>query len=118
MLVTDAMPNLGTGVTKFLLQGKTVHVKHGRCVDDNGVLSGSALDMASAVRNSVHLLGVSLADAANMASSHPAHFLGLGDKLGSISPGYQADLVLVDDDIGVINTWICGNSATENLHLR
>jgi N-acetylglucosamine-6-phosphate deacetylase len=40
----------------------------------------------------------------------------LGDKLGSIAPGYQADLVLVDDRIGVINTWIGGNPATENLH--
>jgi N-acetylglucosamine-6-phosphate deacetylase len=118
MLVTDAMPNLGTGATKFQLQGKTVFVENGRCVDDNGVLSGSALDMASAVRNAVDLLGVSLAQAANMASSHPAHFLGLGDKLGSIAPGYQADLVLVDDRIGVINTWIGGNPATENLHQR
>lgn len=112
MLVTDAMPNLGTDSSMFTLQGKTVHVRDGRCVDDNGVLSGSALDMASAVRNAVLLLGVSLQQAARMASANPAAFLGLGDRLGKIAPGYQADLVLVDDSVQVINTWIHGNRAT------
>lgn len=112
MLVTDAMPNLGTDSNMFTLQGKTVHVRDGRCVDDNGVLSGSALDMASAVRNAVLLLGVSLQQAAYMASANPAAFLGMGSRLGKIAPGYQADLVLVDDSIQVINTWIHGIPAT------
>lgn len=112
MLVTDAMPNLGTDATKFQLQGKTVHVQGGRCVDDNGILSGSALDMASAVRNALRLLDVSLPEAARMASTNPAEFLGLGHRLGKISPGFQADLVLIDDSIQVINTWICGSPAT------
>jgi N-acetylglucosamine-6-phosphate deacetylase len=118
LLVTDAMPNLGTDAAKFQLQGKTVHVRGGRCVDDNGVLSGSALDMASAVRNAQRLLGVSLPQAASMASTYPAEFLGLGHQLGKIAPGYQADLVLVDEAINVIDTWIHGRPATENLQLR
>ena len=51
MLVTDAMPNVGAAEDSFMLQGKRITVKDGVCVDENGVLSGSAIDMASAVRN-------------------------------------------------------------------
>jgi N-acetylglucosamine-6-phosphate deacetylase len=108
MLVTDAMPNLGTDAVDFQLQGKTVHLRDGRLIDDNGVLSGSALDMASAVRNAVQLLELPLEVAANMASRNPAEFLGLGASHGRIAPGYHADLVLVDDDILIKQTWIGG----------
>lgn len=111
LLVTDAMPNLGTDDIDFQLQGKTVHVRDGKCVDDNGVLSGSVLDMASAVRNAMRMLNLDLRQAAQMASTNPAEFLGLGGQLGKIENGYQADLVLVDDSIHVLNTWIKGKSA-------
>ena len=43
-----------------------------------------------------------------MASLYPAEFLGLGDELGRIAPGYRANLVLVDADINVVETWIDG----------
>jgi len=43
-----------------------------------------------------------------MASQYPAEFLGLGTELGRIAPGYRASLVLVDDDLGVVDTWIDG----------
>lgn len=108
LLVTDAMPNLGTNDIDFQLQGKTVHVRDGKCVDDNGVLSGSVLDMASALRNAMNLLHLSLAQASEMASTNPAEFLGLGHRLGKIQAGYQADLVLLDQQLNVVTTWIAG----------
>ena len=110
MLVTDAMANVGTAQTSFLLQGKKILVRDGKCVDENGTLSGSALDMASAVRNAIAMLGVDLAEAARMASTYPAQFLGLGHELGRIAPGYRANLVLVDDQLSVHETWIDGQS--------
>jgi N-acetylglucosamine-6-phosphate deacetylase len=108
MLVTDAMPSVGTEDKSFLLQGRKISVSNGICVDENGVLAGSDLDMASAVRNASRLMGVDLPTAVAMASRVPAEFLGLGDHLGHIAPGYQADLVLVDDDLAVHSTWIKG----------
>lgn len=108
MLVTDAMPILGTEAKDFILQNKTVHVVDGKCVDDNGVLSGSVLDMASALRNAISMLNLSLSQASQMASTNPAEFLGLGHRLGKIAIGYQADLVLLNSDLTVINTWIAG----------
>jgi N-acetylglucosamine-6-phosphate deacetylase len=75
------------------------------------VLAGSDLDMASAVRNAVRLLGLDLAAASRMASRNPAEFLGLGEVMGRIAPGCRADLVLVDDDIKVLDTWIGGEDS-------
>ena len=111
MLVTDAMPPVGSPATSFILQGRTIHVVDGVCRDENGTLAGTALDMASAVRNAVHLLGLSIAEAARMASEYPAAFLGLDHELGRIAPGLRANLVLVDDELQVRRTWIEGISS-------
>jgi N-acetylglucosamine-6-phosphate deacetylase len=108
MLVTDAMPAVGSTAPTFVLQGRTIRVADGICRDENGTLAGTALDMASAVRNAVAMLGLDLPEAARMASEYPAEFLGLGHELGRIAPGYRANLVLVDDDLKVHKTWIEG----------
>jgi N-acetylglucosamine-6-phosphate deacetylase len=109
MLVTDAMPAVGSAEPTFVLQGRTIRVVDGVCRDENGTLAGTALDMASAVRNAVASLGLEIVAAARMASEYPAEFLGLGNELGRIAPGYRANLVLVDEDIRVQRTWIEGN---------
>jgi len=108
MLVTDAMPNVGASSDTFMLQGRRITVKDGVCVDENGTLSGSAIDMATAVRNAIEMLELPLETAVRMASTHPANFLGLGDELGRIAPGYRASFVVADDDIRVQSTWIDG----------
>ncbi len=110
MLVSDAMPCVGTAESSFLLQGKTITVRDGKCVDAEGTLSGSALEMATAVRNAVALLGLDVAEAARMASTYPAAFLGQGGELGRIAPGYRANLLLADSDLNVHETWIDGRT--------
>lgn len=107
-LVTDAMPMVGADSPSFDLYGETITEVDGVVRNAAGALAGSALDMASAVRNSVQWLGVSLDEAARMASLYPAQCLGLDDRYGCIAPGYQADLVLLDDALQVRQTWIAG----------
>jgi N-acetylglucosamine-6-phosphate deacetylase len=111
MLVTDAMPAVGSPATSFILQGRTIHVIDGVCRDENGTLAGTGLDMATAVRNAVRLLDLDVAEAARMASEYPAAFLGLEYELGRIAPGFRANLVLMDDDLQVRRTWIEGISS-------
>ena len=111
MLVTDAMPSVGAENKSFLLQGRPITVQDGVCVDEDGVLAGADLDMASAVRNTVKLLGVDLPTAIRMASHVPASFLGLGGELGLIAPGYRADLVRLADGVDVVESWISGESS-------
>ncbi len=108
MLVTDGMPAVGSTDPTFVLQGRTIRVVDGICRDENGTLAGTALDMAAAVRNAVVLLGLDLVEAARMASEYPAEFLGLGHELGRIAPGYRANLVLLNDKLAVLKTWIEG----------
>ena len=108
MLVTDAMPSVGTDVESFVLQGKRIGVKDGAVRDEDGRLAGSHLDMASAVRNAASTLDLPLETAVRMASVFPAEFLGLEHERGAIAPGYFADLVLLDDDLTVRETWISG----------
>jgi len=110
MLVTDAMPSVGAPQNSFMLQGRKITVRDGMCVDEHGTLTGSALDMASAVRNTVEMLGVDLAEAVRMASLYPATFLGIGHELGRIAAGYRANLVLADEQLNVRETWIDGVS--------
>jgi len=108
MLVTDAMPCVGSDAPSFELQGRTIYVRDGACFDANGVLAGSAIDMASAVAGAHRHLGLPLAEAVAMASASPAAFLGQGGERGEIAPGMAADLVLLNDDLAVADTWIGG----------
>ena len=107
-LVTDAMPPVGADDPSYELYGETITARDGVVRNAAGSLAGSALDMATAVRNSVTMLGVPLEEAARMASTYPAQFLGIDDRYGRIAPGYRADLVALDADLQVIDTWIAG----------
>lgn len=111
MLVTDAMPPVGGTRGSFTLHGENISVRGRACVTGDGTLAGTALDMATAVRNCVRLLGVSLPDALRFASANPATFLGLERALGRLAPGYRADMVAFDpDEIAVFGTWVAGNA--------
>ncbi|TWA87099.1 N-acetylglucosamine 6-phosphate deacetylase [Azospirillum brasilense] len=121
-LVTDAMPPVGAtqpgatepGATQpggFQLYGEDIRVEDGRCVTADGTLAGSALDMATAVRNAVERVGIPLDEALRMASAYPADFMGMAGRRGRIRPGLAADLVHLDERLRVRATWISGKMA-------
>ncbi|MDZ3832973.1 MAG: N-acetylglucosamine-6-phosphate deacetylase [Sphingopyxis sp.] len=108
MLVTDAMPSVGTDDREFTLQGKRIAVRDGVCIFEDGTLAGTHLDMASAVRKTVEVTGLSVADVATMASATPAGFLSLGTSHGAIAQGRRADWVWLDTALQPRMTWIGG----------
>ena len=108
VLVTDAMPPVGSDRPDYVLNGQTITMRNGICQNEAGVLAGSGLDMASAVRNAVQMLGLPLAEASRMASSYPAAWIGLERTHGRIAAGYQADFVVMDDGLAVRGTWVGG----------
>jgi N-acetylglucosamine-6-phosphate deacetylase len=109
MLVTDAMPPAGGTKQTFMLQGREISVHDSHCVTADGTLAGTALDMASAVRNAVRLLEMPLTDALRAAATAPANFLGLGGTLGTLAPGYRADMVALEpNEVHVLATWVAG----------
>ena len=109
VVVTDAMPTVGSDAASFQLFGRTIRRQDGRLVTDDGVLAGADIDMAASVRNCVQLLGLPLEDSLRMASLYPAAYLGLDRELGRIAPGYRADLALIRPDLGVLATWVAGD---------
>jgi N-acetylglucosamine-6-phosphate deacetylase len=112
LLVSDAMPSVGAEMKSFVLNGRPIRVADRKLVDEEGRLAGADLDMGTAVRNTVRMLGMPLADAVRMASANPADFLALRD-VGRIAPGQRANLVLLDDELQVRATWIDGLPAEQ-----
>jgi N-acetylglucosamine-6-phosphate deacetylase len=109
VLVTDAMPLVGGSRSSFDLYGNNITVRNGCCLTEDGILAGTVLDMATAVKNCIRLLGVSLPDALRLASANPATVIGLGHVLGKLACGYRADLVAFDPhDVTVLATWVAG----------
>ena len=112
MLVTDAMPGVGTNNKSFMIGGRKITVSGNLCLDEDGRLAGSNIDMASCVRNAITLLGLPLPQAVRMASQYPAEFLGLAHDVGRIAPGCKANFVLADEQLQVLETWIDGQAAS------
>ncbi len=111
MLVTDAMPPVGMDdETSFELFGTQVLRVGDRLNAVTGELAGCVLDMATAVENSVKMLGLSLGEALRMASLYPAEFLGIAKNVGRLAVGQRADLVLLDNQYKVLANYIAGNA--------
>ncbi|MGO4703093.1 N-acetylglucosamine-6-phosphate deacetylase [Dyella sp. 2RAB6] len=108
VLVTDAMPPVGADDPTYVLNGQTIVARDGICQSADGVLAGSALDMATGVRHLVNAVGLPLAEASRMASAYPAAWLGLERELGRIVAGQRADFAVLDDELVVQETWIGG----------
>jgi len=108
VLITDGMPPIGTEETSFTLDGQTIEVRNGACYRPDGVLAGSALTMNRAVKNVNQLVGVPLQLAIEMASLNPAQVIGIADRKGSLEPGKDADVTIVDRDVEVYMTMVGG----------
>jgi N-acetylglucosamine-6-phosphate deacetylase len=108
ILVTDAMPTVGQSDKHFMLNGEQVMVIDGVCQNNDGTLAGSDLDMAKAVANAQSMLGMSLAQAVEMATFNPAQFLGLSHQMGVLEVGKRANMVCLSPSGEVLATWIDG----------
>ncbi|OAA29220.1 N-acetylglucosamine-6-phosphate deacetylase [Frankia sp. EI5c] len=108
VLVTDAVDAAGAGDGEYLLGGHPVRVRDGeaRLVAD-GALAGSTLTMDAAVRRAV-AAGLPIHVAFAAAATNPARVLGLAHRCGSIAPGLDADLVVLDAELAVVGVLAAG----------
>jgi N-acetylglucosamine-6-phosphate deacetylase len=106
MLVTDAMPPVGSPQKTFDMQGKTIRAVDGACYGPDGTLAGTDVGMADVARNAQRFLKLNLPALARLSSGNAASFLGI--EPGRIAAGGRADLVLVDETFAVRQTWIGG----------
>jgi N-acetylglucosamine-6-phosphate deacetylase len=101
-VITDAMAATGMSDGEYELGGQAVTVADGvaRLASD-GAIAGSTLTMDVALRRTVGA-GIPMQDACRMLATTPARAIGLGDRLGALQAGYQADLVELDDDLTIV----------------
>ncbi len=76
---------------------------------DSGTIAGSILTMNRGVQVLIEKVGLGIIEASRLASSTPARILGVDDRKGSIAPGKDADLVVLDKkDFSVRQVWVAG----------
>ncbi len=109
ILVSDSMPSVGAKDKSFKINGEDIIVENGRCITKDGVLAGSDLDMITAVKNTVMMLGIDMEESLRMASLYPAKYMGVDNRLGAISKGLHADIIHINDDFTISATWINGS---------
>ena len=108
--VTDAMSTIGTDIKSFELNGRTIKRENGRLTLEDGTLAGADIDMISTVAYLYRKVGLSLDEAFRMVSLYPAQAIGLDHAKGRLEARMDADFVVLDDDLGVVSTWIGGEA--------
>jgi N-acetylglucosamine-6-phosphate deacetylase len=109
ILVSDGISATGMPDGKYTLGTFEVTVSGGVCRNSEGKLAGSTLTLDRALRNIVNL-GVPLAVAVRMLTLNPATLLGIEFKKGSLRPGADADILLLDESLHVTQAWTRGFS--------
>jgi N-acetylglucosamine-6-phosphate deacetylase len=95
MLISDAMPTVGSQLTQFKLGIKDIYLNDGRLQSENGTLAGAAISLQNAVQYCVETLGFNLNSACKMGSQTPARFMGLDKTIGTLQSGADAEFVLL-----------------------
>lgn len=101
ILVTDAMCACGMKEGTYSLGGQAVYVKDGAARLENGALAGSILTLDKAIKNILDNTNYELQEVVKMATINPAKHCGVAHRKGKINEGYDADLVLFDENINI-----------------
>lgn len=113
LLVTDAMMACGMPNGVYSLGGQEVNVVDGAARISTGSLAGSILTLDKAVRNVYNNTDYPLYEVVKMASFNGAKHCKVEDRKGLIKEGYDADLVIFDNDINVKKVIINGKIVHE-----
>ena len=109
VLITDCTRAGGMGDGQYELGGQPIFVEGIACRLADGTIAGSVLRMNDAVRNYRDHTGAPLFEAVACASLHPAASIGLDQRKGSLLPGRDADILLLDEACRVRAVWKRGN---------
>jgi len=108
LLITDAMMACGMPDGTYSLGGQAVISKEGAARLTSGALAGSILTMDKAVKNVFEHTNLPLHEVIKMASYNGALFIGAEKNTGKITLNYDADLLILSDDLKVEHVFIKG----------
>ncbi|MCL4395000.1 MAG: N-acetylglucosamine-6-phosphate deacetylase [Chloroflexi bacterium] len=107
-LITDGVGATGLGDGSYEQLGQRVIVKDGIARNEAGRLAGSTVTLDAALRNAMAFAGLSLFEALPMVTRVPAESIGLAGQKGTLAPGSDADVVLLDSELVVDTTIVQG----------
>lgn len=114
LLITDSIRAKGLPDGMSELGGQSVTISSGEARLEDGTLAGSTLAMNEAFRRMLHVTGCSIEEAVRMTATNAAHRLGIGDRVGTLAPGMDADVVVLDSDYNVRMTLCKGVVVYDN----
>ncbi|PRH76212.1 N-acetylglucosamine-6-phosphate deacetylase [Streptomyces solincola] len=101
--ITDAMDAAGFGDGRYRLGPLEVEVRDGVArLAEGGSIAGSTLTLDTAFRRAVTVDGLPVESVVRAVSANPARLLGMDDRIGSLEPGKDADLVVLDADFTLV----------------
>jgi N-acetylglucosamine-6-phosphate deacetylase len=107
ILITDAMRAGCMKCGSYDLGGRKVNVSEGKALLEDGTLAGSVLKMNEAMMNMLKHTSMCKTEIVASVTKIPAQKLGL--KKGELKKGYDADIVIFDEDFSIITTIINGD---------
>lgn len=114
LLITDSIRAKGLPDGMSELGGQPVTISDGEARLSDGTLAGSTLAMNEAFARILRVTGCSLDEAVRMTSTNAARRLGIGDRVGALAPGMDADIVVLDSDYNVRMTLCKGVIVYDN----
>jgi len=108
ILISDAIPYAGMPPGKYEWEGYELILDGETCRLADGTLAGAITLLNQDLMTLIKLIGVSFTDALTAATCTPARSIGHGMWLGQLTPGFAADLAILEEDGRVWQTWVDG----------
>ena len=108
VVITDGMQAMGLPDGSYTYSGITYESKDGAARYADGTLIGTAVGLSELLRRLMDFTGCSVVEAVQTGAVNPARILGMDGRKGSVAVGKDADLVLIDADMGVWATIVGG----------
>ncbi len=93
---------------RFVFDGFDIRYENGAYVNHENNLAGAAITMQEAIYNGIHYAEIPEEDAFKMATSIPAEYLGMSDKVGNLKTGADADMVILGEDYKIEEVFFKG----------
>jgi len=112
--VTDSMMAAGLSDGRYVIAANEVEVVDGDAhLVSDGTRAGSTLTMIAALKNLMDFTGESLEKVIPLLTINPARLLHLDDKKGTLEPGKDADMIILDENLDVTAAIVGGKAVYE-----
>lgn len=108
IMISDSMRATGLTDGEYTLGGQPVFVKGNLATLKDGTIAGSATNLMDCIRVAVKDMGIPFETAVKCATMNPAKEIGIYDTCGSITPGKDGDLVILNQDLSLQAVYVGG----------